>query len=787
MDVGAGEQTLPIFLQMYDQTAYRPHSLLLYGTQPENADLEPQQAELAGRWNERNAYPHLQYSGFSEAMAEIERESGDSIPTVRGDGGPYWEDGIASDAYYAALERSTEARGVSAEKLATAASVMNPRVSGDPAALAEMWRNVALADEHTFDSHDGVGDPGSDHSRDELAVKESFALRAHDTAVSVLRTSMADLADVIPAPTKRLVVFNPLNWSRDGLVRFDLQHGEDIVDPKNGEVVAVRVLDAGTVHRAVEFLARGVPAVGYKVYELRDRGKEPEKSPAIDGTVLENKYYRIELDRASGAVDSLFDKELHRELVDKASPYRFGQYLYVTGGDTPASNALIQFESANPSPDLTVHGSDAGRIVSISRTPDGVMALLESSALNTPKVDLEVRLFDGEKKVEFTANLTKTETFQKEGAYFAFPFAIDHPRFLFEVQNGWIDPAKDMLPGAGKEWFSVQHWICTEGDGIAAAVMPLDAGLATLGDINRGSWPEQFGDRKGSVFSYVMNNYWPTNYRAGQGGAFCFRYVVTSALRPNPAELSRLGWEEMTPLETDEIQSEDKSWSRPPGLDPREDSFLSVDDPALLLETWKPAENGAGTILRLLDLGGPARTVAIRTPWQNLSKVRITDAMERDRRDLPLSGPHSFEVQVFPHQIVTIRIIGSSVLQSPTLTGSGGSSAVPPQASPVEGIQMMPGHGSPGFMPPQAGKASRWTSRRARPATRGWQGLRSRPAPHPNEASSRRGLEGLTSLAPRYQCGRTSPLAAAQAAKASGHCAESSPFLPMPNPCPPCS
>ena len=38
----------------------------------------------------------------------------------------------------------------------------------------------------------------------------------------------------------------------------------------------------------------------------------------------------------------------------------------------------------------------------------------------------------------------------------------------------------------------------------------------------------QFGQRPGTIFSYVMNNYWDTNYRGGQGGHFRFRYVITS-------------------------------------------------------------------------------------------------------------------------------------------------------------------------------------------------------------------------------------------------------------------
>lgn len=39
---------------------------------------------------------------------------------------------------------------------------------------------------------------------------------------------------------------------------------------------------------------------------------------------------------------------------------------------------------------------------------------------------------------------------EKEAVYFAFPFAMTHPQFQYEIQNGVVDPAKDMYPGAAR-------------------------------------------------------------------------------------------------------------------------------------------------------------------------------------------------------------------------------------------------------------------------------------------------------------------------------------------------
>ena len=158
--------------------------------------------------------------------------------------------------------------------------------------------------------------------------------------------------------------------------------------------------------------------------------------------------------------------------------------------------------------------------------------------MNTPRITTEVILFRAQKKIEFINHVNKTEVYTKEGVYFAFPFAMNQPRFRYEIQSGIVDPAHDQMPGAGKEWFSVQHWVTAEQDGVTAALVPVDAFLVTLGDIAAGTWPKEFGQRSGTIFSYVMNNYYYTNYATGQGGDFTFRYVLTSGNNLEPASLS---------------------------------------------------------------------------------------------------------------------------------------------------------------------------------------------------------------------------------------------------------
>jgi len=651
-----GEEGLPLFLEMYQRPGYLANAAIIFGTQVENTDLFPQQAALADEWNALHAYPHMEYSGFHDALARIAEQFGNAIPTIRGDGGPYWEDGIGSDALPAAIERENESRAPSAEKLATLGTLANPRLAVNREELSSMWANMVLFDEHTWASWNSVSDPESDEAIEQLRVKDSRATTAADQRDNILRGGMATLADSIAAGVDSLIVFNPLNWKRDGEVTIDLDKGMEIADRATKEPVPYRVIHEGPNYRQVEFRAADVPPVGYKVYELRRAHTTPPAPQITTTTTIESPFYRVELDPASGSIRGIYDKELKKELVDSLSPWRLGQYLYVTGGDEEP-NSILQYRAVSPKPELHVHAAKDGRLISVEQTPWGWRAELSSSAENTPEIHTEIRIYKNEKKIQLIAEIDKKSELKKEAVYFAFPFAMTSPQFQYEIQNGVVDPAKDMYPGAGHEWFSIQHWISVQQDGVSATVMPLDAPLATFGDINRGEWPTEFGQRKGSIFSYAMNNYWHTNYRAAQGGHFRFRYVITSATHTDGAALSRMGWEESTPLEQDQIRSQDKALDLPRPLNGNAASFLAIDDPDLLLNTWKPAEDGNGTILRFIDLGGEPRTVTIHSPLLSISRIVATDAVERDQKPIVPEDEHTFKIQVRTHQILTVRLV----------------------------------------------------------------------------------------------------------------------------------
>jgi alpha-mannosidase len=657
-------EALPVFLAAYDRPDYKPDAVLVYGAQYENTDLHDSLAIFAGAWNREYAWPRLQYATFGDFLSYIDRKYGAALPTIKGDMGPYWEDGIGSDAYYAAIDRRNQSDALSAETVATVAHVIEPGVNAPAGEVHDIWNNILSFAEHTWGASGSISQPDSFQSVGQLAIKDNFAIQAQMEVKDLTDRSLYQLVNKVQTPANAIVVFNALNWKRDALIEADTPPNEEIVDLTTQQTVPVELLWAKEGIRRVRFLATDLPPVGYRSFQLRRASVAASNATAIDNPVIENKYYRVTVDSLSGAVRSIYDKELNREITDPASPYRFGQYLYVTGGD-PKGNGqsrMIHPDSNLPVAELAIHPAGKGEYLGATKTAWGYSIKLRSSDVNAPAVNLEILLYDGEKRMDFNYTVDKTYTTDKEAVYFAFPTATSTPQFAYGTQQGSVDPAKDLLKGASLEWFSVQKWMAAYDSTMTVGIVPIDASLASLGDINRGLWPVEFKPKSATMFSYAMNNYWHTNYRAGQGGTFTFRYAITSTGHFDPAVLSRFGWESLEAPPVDVVAGNDKAGDKSEPLPAEGTSFLSIDAPNVVLVTWKRAEDGNGTILRLEETAGRDEDATVELSHAHILSAHECNSVEDDLQMLPVTNGR-VQLKFHPYQVITVRLATESAIE----------------------------------------------------------------------------------------------------------------------------
>ncbi|MGH9343701.1 MAG: glycosyl hydrolase-related protein, partial [Terriglobia bacterium] len=650
----AGYDALPVFLQPFSNPGYKPDAILVNGSQAENVELDPQTATVVLEWDRNFAYPKLQYATFDDFFRYIDQHYGDRLSTYKGDMGPFWEDGVGADALYTAEDRGNQNLALSAGVVSTVTHEVDPNLHAPAGELDDAWRDIVLYSEHTWRTAGSEMQEKSEDAARQLMVKDGFANHARFDAEDVADRAMGDLANEIHVSAGTLVVFNALNWKRDALVETDLVGHNELVDMTTGKPVTVQPIYYEQGREHVRFMASDLPPVGYKCFQIRTIAATGSGELQSDmNPVIENQYYRITVDPASGAVLSIYDKELGRELVDRRSPYRFGQYLYVTGGD--GQTRIVWSHEDLPLAKLTVHPAANGQYLGAQRTPWGYDIRLQSSDINTPSVSLEILLFNFEKRIEFRYSVEKKYTTAKEGVYIAFPVQVTSPQFAYAAQQGWINPAKDIFGGGNVEWFTVQHWMAVDDASLAVGIVPVDAPLATFGDINRGEWPAEFRPKTSTIFSYAMNNYWHTNYPAGQGGKFTFRYVITSADHLDPAALTRVGWESMEPAVIDQVIRQDKIDDPDKPLPAAGTSFLEIDAPNIVLVDWKLAENGNGTILRLEETAGRKTEATIRFPHASVEAASLCNAVEDNMKPLEKSGS-GIHVAFNPNQVLTVRV-----------------------------------------------------------------------------------------------------------------------------------
>ena len=666
--VAAGIDALPIFLQTYSGSDYIPDTVLIYGTQSDNRPFIPSELDFPKVWNQRFAFPSLTTGTLGEYFAYVDKKFGRSVPTLRGDGGAWWEEMGASDAKYTALARRTKERAIAAEEIASVASAVDAGITFPLALDGQIWRNLLLYTEHTWGAASTWKRPDSDEATTLRKNKEGFTESSARDVDYMARRGFSQLGAKLDLRGPSVVVFNSLSWPRSGDVEIEIPRARGLIEPETGKSVQLKLIrrDPEEDYDRIRFRADAVPAVGYRCYTMGAGTSAADDENLAVSNRIESRYYRVEVDPQRGGIVSIYDKTLAKELVDKNNRYVFDQYLYVGYSHHGSSlieqrerwnSPLLQYSSALRPPKLDVSASGKGQVVSVRKTPWGVNLTMTTSAVHTPEIVTEIGLSDYEKRIQISNHLRKEAVRSPEGVYFAFPFAADPAKVRYESQNAWIDPESDQLPGANKEWFAAQHWVSVSSPQVSIGLVLHESPLFTIGEINRGLWSKTLSARKNTIFSYVMNNYDGDDERPFQGGEFTFRYGITSSNAFQPEILSRFAREENNPLESDQVTEADKlAWPNEP-LHVPSGGFVEIDSPKIMLMAWKGAQDGNGSILRFYNMGDTETETRVKFPHLRFRSAYRTSATESDQGQIAASE-EDLSLSLKPHEIRTIRLIG---------------------------------------------------------------------------------------------------------------------------------
>jgi alpha-mannosidase len=659
--ISGAERGLGMWLDEYETEAYVPDAVLLYGQEADNTDIDPQPVDFVKRWNETYDYPKLVPCDVQEFFDYIESNFGDTLQTAKGDGGGYWEDGVGSTITPVRQIRDAQAMLPAAEKLESLAVIHNDGWEYPQKHFEQAWNANLQFIEHTWGAFLSGPDPDALLQHDQWAIKEHFAKDGYQWAKRLIHGAAVRHSLNWNNNGREVVVYNPHSWNVSGTITVEIALNEKVYNPVTEKEILVRRVKETTTQALVEIWIDDLPGLSYRRMVLKEVSPKymetdaVHRSPHMKGAIaIENEDYKLVVDLKKGCLSSLFDKSLKRELVDESDQWGFGQLLYARGGEGTRlvgnSNDLAE---GNPEVldqfsliDYKIDKFEHGTALQIKgQVPFGELRVEWVLQNQTKQVD-----------VRFTYN--KEEKLEKEAVYIAFPMDLQQAKVLSDSQLGWVNWDKDQLPGGCKEWLPLQTGFLVQGSDADVFIASPDIPLFCIGDIVQGRWPKELDLTGGRVFSYVLNNYWQTNYKASQGGEISFRYSITSGGNIDKDQAFRFGWQTRRPLYGHRISFQDFREVQHPYKATDHGQLAQVDSNQVVLTTMKKGKwRDSSWIVRFQEIAGMTQTTKLSIPGKRIVEATETDLLEKEIQSLPVNNDGTLDIEITAWSLKTIQLI----------------------------------------------------------------------------------------------------------------------------------
>jgi alpha-mannosidase len=563
----------------------------------DNAPPSTAACEIVKQWNARYESPKLRLALAGEFMEYVERYYADKLPVCRNAWLDWWTDGSGSASRETAETRKTQNMKQVDEGLFAMVSMMGGEMSSSlESRMDHISENAIFFDEHTCGADESINSPFSENSTKQWLQKGAYAWEALKKVTLLNEEALARLQPFLKkADFPVIYVINSMGWPRSGHVNLfidneiiPVEKKVRIIDLSTGKETPAQILGKRQEGAYWVIEVSDIPSLGYKALKIElTNDPASEKTEADSYTeVLENSFYKLVIDKSTGAISSLFDKDLEQELADPNNPYHIGQPVRETSEkrDVPP---FIRTTVSNVKVEKGVNGA-VWESIKISSDIDG----FEKGTEGEPKgIDLEIRLFKNVKKVEFKYMARKLILTDPEALYVAFPFSLPGSSIIFETIGGILAQGQQ-LPGSSSDWNAAQNFVTVRGKKGQIIVVSNEIPLWQFSDFNMGKFERYPKPGKTWLYSWVMNNYWFTNFRAYQEGAFSWGYQLTSTTDTTNTYATKYAWGERNTFPTRTF---------PAGADELKTTSLQTlktSGPAnAILVNSRPAFNGTGKIL----------------------------------------------------------------------------------------------------------------------------------------------------------------------------------------------
>jgi alpha-mannosidase len=584
---------------------------------------------------------------FFKHVEEFIKKYNITVPVLRGDYGCSWEEWPAAMASVVSGMRRGVQRFITAEKLVALTSLIMPEIyERNISKLNNAMLLMEMLPEHAWNGNPSR--PGED--LEAFYRKNRWQIELNKLVDEIIEDGLNTLGKMVSTSDRYvLLVFNPLSWERNDIAQIDLSEVEravglgsyKIIDESTNEEVPWEILDLRD-RKVLRIEAKNLPSIGYKTYsiQLSDCENKVESQVTVEDYMIENRYYRVEIDPSTGGLQSIFDKQRNLELVDKNSPYKVNQYIYFSDGKEHRAH-----------------------LIKVSRGPvDSISGslIIETSTLRS-QIRTTITLYSNIDRIDIVNEVKKVPSSENTQIYFVFPFNVSSPTYRYEATGAIIKPGLsqyggEQLAGSGQTSHACISFVDVSNNDYGITLAMIDSYLIQFGHPTTFEMPTRPDASNSTIFALVMAN---KNYREtvkDQGGVsdFIFRYSIRSYCGNFSGHSSiRFGWERNNDLLVKMLPPNQE------GILPyRTYSFLSCKPENIAVTAIKVSDEGLkeGIIIRLWETDGKEDLAVVDASFFRAKTAIKTDLLERDLEDLKMEKGRIL-VPIKSRSYATIRLL----------------------------------------------------------------------------------------------------------------------------------
>lgn len=534
------------------------------------------------------------------------------------------------------------------------------------ALLGEDWKSYPAQELRTaweaqiYPDHGWGGKDG--HITDQLFKEKSeFSRNEAKRIIGKTTRAIKSYIRTDPDKGKALIVFNPLSWKRDAVLKTKIQLDQG--EMKNFEMVngdgkkidsKINVLDYhsdGTLNR-VELIAfiEDIPSVGYKTVYFKGKANAiPNQGEAFKTEkVFDNRYYRITFDK--GGIKSLYDKELQHELVNSET-FLFGELFALKS----EGNGAGEFDKPQlPTPDyferMNQYKPEWHKIAEndLYTTFELRQTLRNSAVLE------RIIIYNTLKRIDFEIDILGWDGTKSREYRLAFPLNQKSGKITYEVPFAKITVGEDEIPGAAGERYTqiaselhpreVLDWISSSDETYGVT---LSSDVAVWDYIDLTGEPVEHTLLQPVLLATRKSCHWEGNWYL-QEGDHHYRFSLTSHA-PGWQNGYRFG--KASNFEVHSVLSDGISEN---AILPEAKSFLEISDENVLLSTIKKAEDSDDVVVRFYETEG--KDTAFKFSWFKPVKNRIKINLIEEADPYGKEEPDSKEYKIDGYGIETWKI-----------------------------------------------------------------------------------------------------------------------------------